>query len=102
MTSKIKDPESKEGAAEARRPLTSDRTKQSKDELRESFRRAKTSTASMGNFDKQVKGEKKEKIGGKRKYSALFGNDHKVSHKNLSDFNSLKQSFKTLFNFVLF
>jgi regulator of ribosome biosynthesis len=41
--------------------------KESKEELRTSFRRAKKSTASLGSFDKQVEGEKKEKIGGKRK-----------------------------------
>jgi len=52
--------------------------KETKDELRTSFRRAKKSTASLGNFDKQVEGEKKEKIGGKRKYDALFNKNEKV------------------------
>ena len=52
--------------------------KESKEELRTSFRRAKKSTASLGNFDKQVEGEKKEKIGGKRKYDSLFNKNEKV------------------------
>ena len=45
--------------------------KESKDELRTSFRRAKKSTASLGNFDKEVDGEKKEKIG-QRGFSLSF------------------------------
>ena len=53
-------------------------TGESKEELRTSFRRAKVSTASMGNFDTAVQGEKKEKIGGKRKYNALFSGESKV------------------------
>ena len=53
--------------------------KESKEELRTSFRRAKKSTASLGNFDKQVEGEKKEKIGGKRKYDSLFNKNEKVT-----------------------
>ena len=52
---------------------------QDKDELRDSFRKAKYSTASLGNFDNAVEGEKKEKIGGKKKYNALFSKDADVS-----------------------
>jgi len=58
-------------------------TGESKDELRTSFRRAKVSTASMGNFDAAVQGEKKEKIGGKRKYNALFSDDSKAEQKQI-------------------
>ena len=52
---------------------------QDKEELRDSFRKAKYSTSSLGNFDKAVEGEKKEKIGGKKKYNALFSKDAEVS-----------------------
>ena len=58
--------------------------KESKEELRTSFRRAKKSTASLGNFDKQVEGEKKEKIGGKRKYDSLFNKNEKVFFPEIS------------------
>ena len=54
---------------------------QDKNELRDSFRKAKFSTASLGNFDEAVAGEKKEKIGGKKKYNALFSKDADVSFK---------------------
>ena len=60
--------------------------KESKEELRTSFRRAKKSTASLGNFDKQVEGEKKEKIGGKRKYDSLFNKNEKVIFPKISFF----------------
>jgi len=60
--------------------------KESKEELRTSFRRAKKSTASLGNFDKQVEGEKKEKIGGKRKYDSLFNKNEKVVFPKTSFF----------------
>ena len=53
--------------------------KENKEELRTSFRRAKKSTASLGNFDAQVEGEKKEKIGGKRKYNALLNKNETVN-----------------------
>jgi len=52
--------------------------KETKEELRTSFRRAQKSTASLGNFDKKVEGEKKEKIGGKRKYNQLFNKTETV------------------------
>ena len=58
-----------------------------KEDLRKSFRQAKVSTASLGNFDQQVKGEKKEKIGGKRKYNALFSDQSKVCNLILSTLN---------------
>jgi len=56
-----------------------------KEDLRKSFRQAKVSTASLGNFDKQVKGEKKEKIGGKRKYNALFSDQSKNEQQLILD-----------------
>ena len=75
--------------------------KESKEELRTSFRRAKKSTASLGNFDKQVEGEKKEKIGGKRKYDSLFNKNEKVTlSKNFlrlqPNFNFLNSNVQVL------
>jgi len=64
--------------------------KESKDELRTSFRRAKVSTASMGNFDKQVEGEKKERIGGKRKYEPMFNKNETSNSLQLLDVMSAK------------
>merc|ERR1711893_452774 len=63
---------------------------QDKDELRDSFRKAKYSTASLGNFDKAVEGEKKEKIGGKKKYNALFSKDAEAEQKQILDLMSAK------------
>jgi hypothetical protein len=61
------------------RGMNNAKRQQDKNELRDSFRKAKYSTASLGNFDEAVAGEKKEKIGGKKKYNALFSKDADVS-----------------------
>jgi len=63
---------------------------ESKEELRTSFRRAKFSTASLGNFDERVQGEKKERIGGKRKYNALFSDDTKAEQNQILTLMSSK------------
>jgi len=63
---------------------------QDKNELRDSFRKAKFSTASLGNFDEAVAGEKKEKIGGKKKYNALFSKDADNESKQILDLMSAK------------
>jgi len=44
----------------------------------------------LGNFDKQVEGEKKEKIGGKRKFNALFAPDSKAEQNQILDMMSSK------------
>ena len=51
--------------------------------MRTSFRRAKVSTASMGQFDAQVEGEKKERIGGKRKYAPLLSSNEQGDQMQL-------------------
>ena len=48
------------------------------------------STASLGNFDQQVDGEKKERIGGKRKYEPLFNKSETADSLQLLDVMSAK------------
>ena len=44
----------------------------------------------MGNFDKQVEGEKKERIGGKRKYGALMNKNETSESLQILDVMSSK------------
>ena len=44
----------------------------------------------MGNFDKQVEGEKKERIGGKRKYEPMFNKNETSNSLQLLDVMSAK------------
>ena len=55
-----------------------------------SLKSGKVSTASLGNFDKQVEGEKKERIGGKRKYGALMNKNETSESLQILDVMSSK------------
>jgi len=56
------------------------------------------STASLGNFEEAVAGEKNEKIGGKKKYNALFSNDadhFKVRGSDIDKWNKIDDEIWT-------